>query len=938
MFCRFTAILKCDYAFISDDPDLQAVFRGCVTEFAKNATCARGHKVSWADSYRELLVHAYIWLLYHYDQGEAHRIHRNIIVHSLFWLAFAKSVADRSCPGRIAYNPVTWMKNMTEGKTAMKSIRDPRTYADKLFSTLGGLFDDIRLQRLAVGTPCRDDCCNQEDEIVSHLAKLANDKRNDRFPLPASIPNAIFVLPPTHPWWTEYDKAPREVLLNRLGQAPSRAPELEEEESDMDTTAPESTDTEMYRTAERQLLISSDRQAYKVQNVVRIQRQAAEEARSHVQSQFYEVASQDTRRVHLKRESETREQDMKCRTSPPMRPRQEERGRSILKKRPTDTMGTIPRKPRTEQEVPRGVGSPLTLAPHLGVRTPTGTTPTYHGSPKQEEQTAFSDALRKCYTDYVEKRSRSRKREHLPHGNLAASSTPTQSPAQKSFKLQSTVTVPERPTKPKKRDRSRSRNTEQPKTTSWRPECTAPYHLIGVREVAGEDDKESEKDLILYFMNRFSWDHYGPELGDFGNAFGGNTVYATRFCMAAALYFEVAWARGERWIFPVIPDKLTKTSMRHEGKIPKRPTCSRGRHADELRVRCREWWMYFLALLQSWKDETCAFDFGGALRPDSKVMLFVYWHVKEVFKRSGVTDFHLYQVRNRTDWAAVRQRKFTDDEITAEWEKHKKACTEMADCKEWMNRRYEAEAILEYSDLLKSDGDFDALAERRVDPIRRPGDENQFHKERQAEERRKEERRKGAPGAPRSTVDAERQLERQRQSEEHQSYSRQRAEEIRAREGVTSLPITYDVSSPAASTLPVPVKQKKKISWAEHQARVSKEPSQPLQENELADLDERIRKQQVEVDYYQREVDRLRREQEELAREQERMRYEQDRLEQERLRDLELVRRHELEAKRQHELARRQRHERRRQEKEEELDKQRAEQERLATANQDQFG
>ena len=101
------AILECDYAFISDDPDLRAVFRGCVSQFAKNTTCTQGHKVSWADAYRELLVHAYIWLLYHYDRGEAHRIHHNIIVYSLFWLAFAKSVVDRSDPGCITYNPVT---------------------------------------------------------------------------------------------------------------------------------------------------------------------------------------------------------------------------------------------------------------------------------------------------------------------------------------------------------------------------------------------------------------------------------------------------------------------------------------------------------------------------------------------------------------------------------------------------------------------------------------------------------------------------------------------------------------------------------------------------------------------------------------------------------------------------------------------------------------
>ena len=334
-----------------------------------------------------------------------------------------------------------------------------------------------------------------------------------------------------------------------------------------------------------------------------------------------------------------------------------------------DAMGTIPRWPHAKQEVPSGIGSPLKLAPHPGARMPTGTTPTYIGSPKEEEQTAFQDAMRKCYTEYIEKRSRSKSRkwEHVK-GTLAASSTPTQSSAQKSFKLKSTVTVVDQANKPKLRDRSRNRRWLQ-ENPAWRPECTAPYHLIGVREVAGEEDKESEKDLILYFMNRFSWGHYGPELNDFGNAFSGNTIWATRFCMAAALYLEVAWARGERWIFPVIPDKLTKTSTRHEGKLPERPTCSRGRYAEELKLRCREWWMYFLALLQSWKDKTCTFDFGGALRPDSKVMLFVYWRMKEVFKRAGVTDFHLYQVKNRTNWAAVRQRKFTNNQLAKEWGK-----------------------------------------------------------------------------------------------------------------------------------------------------------------------------------------------------------------------------------------------------------------------------
>ena len=244
----------------------------------------------------------------------------------------------------------------------------------------------------------------------------------------------------------------------------------------------------------------------------------------------------------------------------------------------------------------------------------------------------------------------------------------------------------------------------------------------------------------------------------------------------------------------------------------------------------------------------------------------------------------------------------------------------------------------EYADLLRSGGDFDALPNRRVDPIRRSGNEDQFHKERAAEERCR-----GAPGAPHGTIDVEWQLQHQKQSEEHQNYSRQRAEEIRAREGGTPSPITYDVGSPAA-----PTKQKKKITLAKDKARMSKEPPQPApEESDLMDLDERIRKQQAEVDYYQREVDRLKHEQEQLAREQQRIRYEQDRLEQERLHDLELMRQHELEVKRQHELGRKQRHEKRRLEKEEELrcrelkeqERLRTEQECLAAANnRGQFG
>ena len=207
--------------------------------------------------------------------------------------------------------------------------------------------------------------------------------------------------------------------------------------------------------------------------------------------------------------------------------------------------------------------------------------------------------MKQCYTNYAS-RSQSRKREH--HQAPPSAPTPTQSPAQKTPKLKSLVTVVNRTQQPGSKKGGRDRPRAEP-TSVWHPTSRAPYHLIGVRAVAGEKDRESEEDLIKYMMNRFTWEHYDAELHDAVNAFGERTTYVARFCMAMALYFEVAWIRGEKWIFPVIPEELTGTALTRGGQLPRKPDCSKGRHAKDIRLCCREWWMYFLTLLQCWKDE-----------------------------------------------------------------------------------------------------------------------------------------------------------------------------------------------------------------------------------------------------------------------------------------------------------------------------------------------
>ena len=177
-----------------------------------------------------------------------------MICHSLFWLAFAKAYLDRSKPGRNKYDPERMARNLAWGQTTMLRVGDPLDYEGKVFVTLGQLFDDVHHQKLAVGIPCRPDYSKQEEEIVTHLAKLARDKRNDTVHLLASVPDAKQVLNLSHPWYSYDDSA-------RYGRHAREAPSKGTEQDPTQASAPESTDTEMYQVLEKDLLISSDYQA-----------------------------------------------------------------------------------------------------------------------------------------------------------------------------------------------------------------------------------------------------------------------------------------------------------------------------------------------------------------------------------------------------------------------------------------------------------------------------------------------------------------------------------------------------------------------------------------------------------------------------------------------------------------------------------------------------
>ena len=410
--------------------------------------------------------------------------------------------------------------------------------------------------------------------------------------------------------------------------------------------------------------------------------------------------------------------------------------------------------------------------------------------------------------------------------------TPTQSPLQKTGRLQSVVTVvqKERP----KRDRSTQRDRSKAVITAHQRAdgtfMSVPYHLIGAPVEVAEQ-------FMLYCTDRFNRMDFEDEVKDFGNVFEHQTAFIVHYCMAMGMYFEVAWVRGEKWVFPIIPPEMEKMTSRRGAILPASPKESVKRSGDDIAARCLKRWHYFLALMQFWKDETMPFQYGGVVRHDSKVMLYVMFQLKAVLK---LVDFqlHHYAVKASTTWVDYARRNLTDDQVTADRKAHQRTNDELTALKFWMQCRYQEEADLELEILQRIQGDVDRLVVYREDRRRHPGNEEEYRRMRQ--ELSEEQNKKGAQG----TSDQEQvTCDQCRDSEswERQEYAREREEAIEVQQ---SKPYPSPMSESDPPTIPVSpsqeggAKAKTKVSLAEYRSR--RQQQEAAQEKERDGYTERL--------------------------------------------------------------------------------------------------
>ena len=296
-------------------------------------------------------------------------------------------------------------------------------------------------------------------------------------------------------------------------------------------------------------------------------------------------------------------------------------------------------------------------------------------------------------------------------------------------------------------------------------------------------------------------------------------------------------------------------------------------------------------LMQFWKDEMTPFQYGGVMRHDSKVLLYVLFRLKDVLK-SVDFQFHHYAVKNTTNWGDYARRHLTSDQVTADRKAHQKTHDELTALKTWMQHCYEEEADLELEILRRVRGDVDRLTVHRENRCYHPGNEDEYRRMRQklAEEQNKGRGAQGAFNQERET----RNQHRESESHEQQQYTREREEQIEFQQ---SEPYPSPISEPDPPTQPEPssrggTKPKTKVSLEDYRSRqlqkeAAKVKEECDQESRHLLQEEQSQRESVEakkvkqarlheIKIRQAEVAQIKQEQEQLCLEQERVWKEQE--------------------------------------------------------------
>ena len=180
--------------------------------------------------------------------------------------------------------------------------------------------------------------------------------------------------------------------------------------------------------------------------------------------------------------------------------------------------------------------------------------------------------------------------------------------------------------------------------------------------------EKDPKEFIQYLMGNLDQKAYDAEIRCLATFYSQATVLAC--CMIASIITTlVAANRGIHFLVLVIPRELMSLPNNPTDAEPPGAPAHSDNYQTDIRVHCVQEWTYLMHLLQYWYDAGLVYTYGGPVRQESKLMLFVFYRINAMLNPHSLY-IHLHEVMDNTPWLSYYQAHTRPEQHIADYESH----------------------------------------------------------------------------------------------------------------------------------------------------------------------------------------------------------------------------------------------------------------------------
>ena len=355
------------------------------------------------------------------------------------------------------------------------------------------------------------------------------------------------------------------------------------------------------------------------------------------------------------------------------------------------------------------------------------------------------------------------------------------------------------------------------------------------------------REFIRYLMGNLDRKAYNVEIRCLATFYSQATVLACHVITSTTTTL-VAANRGIHFLAPFIPRELMNLPPNPlDAEPPGTPTCSEDYQMD-VRVHCVREWMYLMHPLQYWYDMGSVYTYGGPVRQESKLMMYVFYQINAMLNPYGIF-IQLHEVMDNTPWLSYYQAHTQPEQCIADYESHLHVIKGLEILWNWLRNCYLVEAMVERRHLKLYCGSLNRLPFPHSYEDQRPDNEGPFYHSRGIHPNEVKPTPENAPQVANTMLEAlahhNRRKSEARDCQEYQwqqdntespmadfpsptPVDQDEPTDLEGLEGTTAAPSPSSsattVPPPSGSTMPVSTK--KKISLQEYNRRKATEQQQ----------------------------------------------------------------------------------------------------------------